>query len=122
MRRKLAQEQETTRQNVEQVEELEEYVNVQIEYFAEKMVGKDKLLNKINEKYNKQQEEWEAARATLERQCSEVEVVSEKRRLDLLLAQNKLLQTEGENNAQIDDLRRTLAVAQFHASITEERI
>ena len=58
----------------------------------------------------------------METRCSEVEVVSEKRRLDLLLAQNKLLQTEAENNAQIDDLRRTLAAAQFQASITEERI
>mgnify|MGYP006957855544 CR=1 FL=1 len=35
LRRKLAQQQEATCQNVEQVEELEEYVNVQTEYFAE---------------------------------------------------------------------------------------
>ena len=54
LRRKLAQQQEAMCQNVEQVEELEEYVNVQIEYFAEEMVGKDTLLNEINEKYNKQ--------------------------------------------------------------------
>ena len=86
------------------------------------MVGKDTLLKEINEKYNKQQEEWEVDRAIMERWCSEVEAVSEKRRLDLLLAQNKLLQTEAENNAQIDDLRRTLAATQFQASITEERI
>ena len=104
------------------MEELEDYVNVQTEYFAEEMVEKDTLLNEINEKYNKQHEEWEADRAILERRCSKVEVVFEKRQLELLLVQNKLLQTEAENNAQIDNLRRTLAAAQFQASITEEKI
>ena len=80
------------------------------------------MLNEIDEKYNEQQEEWEVARETLERRCLEVEVVSEKRRLDLLLTQGKQLQTKGENNAQINDLRKTLVAAQFQASITEERI
>ena len=51
---KLAQQQEATRQNVEQVEELKEYVKIQEEYFAKELVGKETLLNEVNEKYNRQ--------------------------------------------------------------------
>ena len=86
------------------MEELEEYIKIQEEYFVEELTRKETMLNENNEKYNRQQEEWESARSTLERRYSEVEVVSEQRRLDLLVAQGKLLETEGENNAQINDL------------------
>ena len=66
---------------------------------------KNKLLEEINEKYNQQQEEWESIRVTLERRSAEVEVVFERRRLDLLIAQGKLLQTKAESKALINDLK-----------------
>ena len=46
----LIQRQEAMCQNVEQVEELEEYVKIQEEYFVEELVEKETLLNEINEK------------------------------------------------------------------------
>ena len=46
------------RKNAEQVEELEEYVKIQEEYFAEELVGKETLLNEINEKYDREQAKW----------------------------------------------------------------
>ena len=50
--RQLAQQQEATRQNAEQVEELEEYVKVQETCFTTQLAIKDKLLEEINEKFN----------------------------------------------------------------------
>ena len=60
-------------------------------YFAEQLVRKETLWNEINEKYDREQAEWESARSTLEKRCSDVEDVSEKRRLDLLVDQAKLM-------------------------------
>ena len=98
LRRQLAQQQETTRQNVEQVEELEEYIKEQETCFTTPLVVKEKLLEEFNENYNQQQEEWESARVTLERQCSEVEAVAEQRRLDLLIAHPKAQAPSRERN------------------------
>ena len=53
--------------------------------------------------------------------CAEVENVVERRRLDLLIAQGQLLQTEPTSNAQINDLQKALAAKQFRASITQEK-
>ena len=61
-------------------------------------------------------------KVTLELRCAEVKVVSERRRLDLLIAQGKLLQTKAENNALINYLRKTLAVERFRASISQEMV
>ena len=83
------------RQKSEQVEELEEYVKIQETYFAEQIVTKDMLLTELNEKHSREQEEWTSAKTTLEQQCSNVEVVSEQRQLDLLVVQARLMQEEG---------------------------
>ena len=73
------QQQENTPQNAEQVEELEEYAKVQETCFSIQLAVKDKLLEEINEKYNRQQAEWESTRVTLEGRFKEVEVVSKRR-------------------------------------------
>ena len=80
------------------------------------------MLNEINEKYDREQAEWESARSTLEKRCSDVEAESEERQLDLLVAQVKLMQAEGETNGTITDLRKTLAETRFRMSMGEERI
>ena len=72
LHQQLVQQQETTRQNAKHIEELEEYVKIQETCFTKQLAVKDKLLEETNEKYNRQQEEWELARLTLERRCSEV--------------------------------------------------
>ena len=56
------------------------------------------------------------------KRCAEVENVVKRRRLDLLIAQAQLLQREATSNAQISDLRKALAVEQFRASITQEKV
>ena len=108
LRRQLAQQQEATWQNAEQVEELEEYVKVQETCFTTQLAVKDKLLEEINDKFNQQQEDWDTKRKDLEKRCAEVENVAERRRLDLLIAQGQLLQTEATSNAQ--DQRSTKSI------------
>ena len=46
----------------------------------------------------------------------------QRRRLDLLIAQGKLLQTEAKSNTLINDLWKTLATKQFRASISQEKV
>ena len=62
LRQQLAKQQEATRQNAEQVEELEEYVKIQETYFAEQIVVKDILLTELNEKHSQEQNEWASAK------------------------------------------------------------
>ena len=99
---------EATQQNAKQVEELEEYVKVQETCCTTQLVVKDKLLEELNDKFNRQEEEWNTTRDDLERRCTEVENVAERRQLDLIIAQGHLLQTETTSNAQINDIWKAL--------------
>ena len=58
-------------------------------------------LSKLTEKHAQEQAEWTTAKATLEQQCSTIQVVSEQRRLELLVVQAKLMQAEGATKAQV---------------------
>ena len=86
------------------------------------MVGRDHIIEEINGKIIQQQNDWNAEKEQLEKRCEEIQAVSEKRRLDVLVAQAKLMQAEGETNAVITNLRRTLAIAQFEASMTHDKV
>ena len=119
LHRQLAQQQEATKQ---QVEELEEYVSSQEIRFTTLLAGRDKLLEEINGKMIQQQNDWNAKKEKLENRCVEVQTVSKKRQLDLLVAQAKLMQAEGHTNAVIIDLRRTLATTQFEARMTQDKV
>ena len=46
----------------------------------------------------------------------------EKKRLDLLVAEAKLMQAEGGTNVPITDLRKQLATTKYNASMGEEKI
>ena len=86
---------------------MEEYVKIQESYFANLIVTKEMLLTELTElteKHRQEQEEWTSVKATLEQRCSNVEVVFEQRRLELLVVQAKLMQAEGATKAQITDL------------------
>ena len=48
--------------------------------------------------------------------------VAEQRRLDLYVAEAKLIQAEGGSQAIISDLRKQLGTAQFDASMTKEKV
>ena len=104
LHRQLVQHEEATRQNVEQVEELEEYVSIQETCLTTQLAGRDKLIEEINHKIIQEQNDWNAEKEKLEKRCGEIQAISEKRRLDLLVAQAKLMQAEGETNAVIIDL------------------
>ena len=79
-------------------------------------------LTELTEKHRQEQEEWTSAKTALEQRCSNVEVVSEQRRLELLVVQAKLMQAEGATKAQITDLRQALADAQFRMTMGEDKI
>ena len=110
------------RQNAEPVEELEEYFKIQETYFAEQIVTKDMLLTELKEKHSREQEEWTFAKTTLEQRSSNVEVVVEQRRLDMLVVQAMLMQAEGETKAQVTNLQQALAKAQFWMTMGEDKI
>ena len=61
-------------------------------------------------------------KAELGRHCDEIRKISEQRWLDLYVAEAKLMQIEGANNAVIMDLQKCLATAQFEARMTKERV
>ena len=54
LHQQLVQQQETTHQNAEQVEELEEYIQVQETCFTTQLTMKDTVLEELNGKYNQQ--------------------------------------------------------------------
>ena len=60
--------------------------------------------------------------AELQQRCRELGDQYERKRLDLLVAEAKLLQAEGSTNAYIEDLCKQLAEAQYRASMGEEKI
>ena len=60
--------------------------------------------------------------AELQQRCRELGDQYERKRLDLLVAEAKLLQAEGSTNAYIEDLCKQLAEAQYKASMGEEKI
>ena len=57
----------------------------------DQIVTKDMLLTELTEKHRHEQEEWTFAKINLEQRCSNVEVISEHRRLELLFIQAKLM-------------------------------
>ena len=71
---------------------------------------------------SQQQNGWNAEKAELEKQCAEIRAISEQRRLNLYVAEAKLMQAEGANNAVIIDLRNRLAIAHFDVSMTQEKV
>ena len=96
---------------MEQVDELEEYVISQEACFTTQLAGRDQIIEEANSKIVKLQNDWNTEKADLERQCEEIRKISEQRRLDLYVAEAKLMQAEGGSKAVISDLRKTLATA-----------
>ena len=72
--------------------------------------------------HNEEKRQLESANTELQTRCTELEARYEKKRLDLLVAEAKLMQVEGVTNAQITDLHKQLAATQYHASMGEEKI
>ena len=81
---------------------------------------KETLLTQLNEKYAQEQEEWASTKSDFEQRYANLEAIT-KQQLDLLVAQAKLMQVEGETNGQITDLRKTLAEAQFRATMARRK-
>ena len=72
--------------------------------------------------HNEEKQQLESANTKLQKCCTELEARYEKKRLDLLVAEAKLMQAEGATNAQIKDLQKQLAATQYNASMGEEKI
>ena len=102
----------------EQIEEFEKYIVTQESQLAEK----ERSLEEVNRKIMEQQEEWNKEKSAFEQQLNETRKISEQRRLDIYIAESKLMQAESENRATITDLRKELQAAQFDASITKDKV
>ena len=64
----------------------------------------------------------ELTSSELQNRYTKLEDQYERKRLDLLVVEAKLLQAKGSTNAQLEDLRKQLAEAQYKASMGEEKI
>ena len=102
----------------EQIEEFEKYIVTQESQLAEKQ----RSLEEVNRKMMEKQEEWNKEKLALEQQLDETRKVSEQRRLDIYVAEAKLMQSESEARGTITDLRKELQAAQFDASITKDKV
>ena len=56
----------------------------------------------------------------LQQRCTELRDWYGRKKLDLLVVEVKLLQEEGSTNAELEDLRKQLAEAQYRASMGED--
>ena len=66
--------------------------------------------------------QWESTNSKLQNRCKELEDRYERKRLNLLVAEAKLLEAEGSANVQLTDLCKQLAKAQYRVSLGEEKI
>ena len=122
LQRQLTEQQEDTRQYVEQVDELENYVISQEACFTTQLAGRDQIIEEANSKIIQLKDDWITEKTKLQKQCEEIRKISEQRRLDLYVAEAKLMQIEGTKNTVILDLRKCLAAAQSKASMTKEEV
>ena len=102
----------------EQIEEFEKYIVTQESQLAEKQ----RSLEEVNRTMMEKQEGWDKEKSALEQQLDETRKVSEQRRLDIYVAEAKLMQSESEARGTITDLRKELQAAQFDASITKDKV
>ena len=105
----MEQQKEETKQYVEQVDELKEYMLSQEACFTTQLASRDQIIEEANSELVQQQNDWNTEKPEMEKQCVEIRAISEQRRLDLYVAEAKLMQVEGANNAVITYLRKRLA-------------
>ena len=99
LKQQLAQQQEENRQRAEQILEIEEYVRIQEDYFVNPMAEAELQTNATQEVHKEEKQQLESANTNLQKRCIELEARYEKKRLDLLVAEAKLMQAEGGTNA-----------------------
>ena len=122
LKRQLAQQQDEVRQQLEQTQELKEYICIHEDYFVEQMAKAELQKFVMQTEHDEEKQQLESANINLETNCTEMEVKYEKKRLELLVVEAKLMQAEGSTNAQIVELRKGLVVAQYHVSIGKEKV
>ena len=122
LQKQLKELQAEKQQYVEQVDELEEYVVAQETCYAIQLAERDKMIEEANNKVTQPQADWNTEKEDLQHQNEEIRKVAEQRRLDLYVAEAKLMQAEGGSQAIITDLQTQLAIAQFEASMTKEKV
>ena len=109
-------------QQEEKVQELEEYIQIQEDYFAKKM-SKSILQQAVtHEAHEKETEQLESVNTNLTRICAELEVKYEEKRLALLIAEAKLMSEKGSTEARISERHRELTVAQYRATLGKEKV
>ena len=91
LKRKLEQHQDVATQQEEQMQELEEYIWIQEEYFADRMTESILQTTMAHEEHKKEKERLEAINADLTKNCVELEVKYEQKKLSSLVAEANLM-------------------------------
>ena len=97
-------------------------MRIQEDYFVNQMVEAELKATMTQEAHEEEKWQLESMNSDLQSRFTRLEARYEKKRLDLLIAEANLMQAEGVTNAQITDLWKQLAAAQYNASMGEEKI
>ena len=109
----MAQQQDETKQHEEKVQELEEYIRIQEDYFVEQITETELQTFDIREAHEKEKECLNLVNVDLTRICTKLEVKYEKKRLELLVAETKLITKQVSAEACITKLRKELATTHY---------
>ena len=91
LKKKLAQQQDVVAQQVEQMQELEEYIRIQEDYFADQMSESILQETVVQEEHQQERERLHATNADLTKFCAKIEVKYEHKWLALLVAEANLM-------------------------------
>ena len=95
-------------------------MRIQENYFSTQLPKAELKATMTQEAHEEEKWQLESMNSDLQSRFTRLEARYEKKRLDLLIAEANLMQAEGATNAQITDLRKQLAAAQYNASMGEE--
>ena len=92
-----------------QMQELEEYIRIQEDYFADQMSESILQETVVQEEHQQEREQLHATNADLTKFCAKIEVKYEHKWLALLVAEANLMSAQETTNTKISKLRRDLA-------------
>ena len=95
LKQQLAQQQDEKKQQEEQILDLEEYVHIQEDYFTNQITEAELKATATQEVHEEEKWQWESTNSNLQSCCTELEAMYEKKRLELLVTEAKLMQAEG---------------------------
>ena len=122
LERKLAQQQDETKQHEEKVQEFEEYIRIQDDYFEEQISEIELHTADIREAHEKGNKYLHSVDADLTRIFTEFDAKYEKTWVELLVGEAKLMTLQGSADVHIAELCKELAATQYQVNMGEEKV